>query len=249
MSETVTAVVADDEANLRDYLCRQLDKVWPSLSVVGRASNGREALELIEMLRPDVAFLDIKMPGLSGIDVASKIPKETRVVFVTAFDEFAIQAFEAAAVDYLLKPVDDDRLRTTIERLKSATLPADGIDLSGLLARITGEHKEYLSWLRVGSQGETRIIPVDQVAFFRAEHKYTSVQTIDGEHLIRKSIKELETELDPGRFWRVHRSTLVNLAFIDVARRDFRGRFTLHIKGLRQTLKVSDSYAHLFRQM
>lgn len=250
MTGRVTAIIADDEANLRDYLARRLAVVWPELQIVGSAASGREALACIEDHAPDIAFLDIKMPGMTGIDVASRIDPSTRVVFVTAYDEYALAAFDNAAVDYLLKPVDDDRLKRTVARLKAQG--DDRVDmqaLSRMLARLKPGKDEHLNWIRVGQQGETRIIPVSDVAFFKADHKYTSVQTLDAEHLIRKSIKDLAAELDPDRFWRVHRSTLVNLKFIDVARRDFRGRFTLSLKGLRTTLKVSDTYAHLFRQM
>lgn len=250
MNSAMTAVVADDETNLREYLCTQLRAVWPQLEIVGRAGNGREALAQIESLAPDVAFLDIKMPGMSGLEVAGAITGATRIVFVTAFDEFAVEAFENAAVDYLLKPVDETRLRQTVERLQAA--PRVTGDLAALLASLQGikaGDTGFLGWIRVGQRGETRIIPVDEVVYFKADQKYTSVRTLTGEHLIRKSIKDLESCLDPEKFWRVHRSTLVNLRFVDVAKRDFRGRFTLHLKGLAQTLKVSDSYSRLFRQM
>lgn len=246
-----TAIIADDEVNLRDYLGKRLAAVWPELEVVAVAANGREALDQIERFKPDVAFLDIKMPGMSGLDVASRIEDGTRVVFVTAYDEFAIDAFDNAAVDYLLKPVEDERLARTVSRLKAGKeTPLDMDALRALLAR--AEHstaESHLHWIRVGQQGETRIIPVDEVVYFKADQKYTSVRTIEAEHLIRKSIKELEGKLDPERFWRVHRSTIVNLAFVDVAKRDFRGRFTLSLRGVRESLKVSDTYAHRFRQM
>ncbi|MEX0942700.1 MAG: LytTR family DNA-binding domain-containing protein [Pseudomonadales bacterium] len=250
MDKSLTAVVADDENHLRDYLCKQLGVVWPELEVVGLASNGREALSQIETLAPDVAFLDIKMPVMTGLEVAAAMTASTRVVFVTAFDEFAVAAFERAAVDYLLKPVDEVRLKRTVDRLTAQ--PAVAGDLDALLASlqgIRGVEIAYLGWVRVGNQGETRIIPVDEVVYFKADQKYTSVRTHEAEYLIRKSIKELEGRLDPDKFWRVHRSTLVNVRFIDVAKRDFRGRFTLQLKGLDQRLKVSDTYSHRFRQM
>lgn len=243
-----TAIIVDDEANLRTYLARQLARVWPELQIVAEAGNGREALACIHEKAPDIAFLDIRMPGLSGIDVASQIATDTRVVFVTAYDDYAVDAFEQAAVDYLLKPVDESRLAETARRLAVSRSP--GVDMAALTRLLEGAPKpDWLNWVRVGAQGETRILPVSEVVYFQADQKYTSVRTLEAEYLIRKSIKELEATLDPAVFWRVHRSTLVNLAFIDAARRDFRGRYTLRLKGLDETLRVSDSYSHLFRQM
>ncbi len=249
IASPMRAIVADDEQTLLEYLCTRLNKLWPSLEIVARAGNGREALAAIDELEPDVAFLDIRMPGMSGMEVAARIKGKTRVVFVTAFDQYAVDAFEHEAVDYLLKPVDDQRLQRTIDRLQSEYRAPDASKLEALLARLAAPKPTWLNWIRVGQLGETRIISIDDVLYFRAEHKYTSVRTLDAEHLVRKSIKELESELNPERFWRVHRSTLVNLAYIDVARRDFRGRFTLTLKGCADTLRVSDTYAHLFRQM
>ncbi|XOV87931.1 MAG: LytR/AlgR family response regulator transcription factor [Pseudomonadota bacterium] len=248
-TKAMRAVVADDEPTLLAYLSTRLASLWPELDIVARAANGREALAAIDEHQPDVAFLDIRMPGLSGMEVAARITGNTRVVFVTAFDQYAVDAFEHAAVDYLLKPVDDERLQRTIDRLQTDHEVPDVSKLETLLARLATPKPTWLNWIRVGHLGETRIISVDDVLYFRADHKYTSVRTSDAEHLVRKSIKELEAELDPERFWRVHRSTLVNLAHIEVARRDFRGRFTLTLKGCTDTLRVSDTYAHLFRQM
>lgn len=241
-----TALIADDEQNLTDYLKTRLAVLWPELEIVAEARNGKEALEMARRLKPDVLFLDIKMPVMSGIEVASVLGNEFRVVFVTAYDEYAVKAFEEQAVDYLLKPVDDDRLTKTIERIKKAG--PEQIDIEKLTSLLKPA-QEYLSWVRVGLRDETKIIPVTDVAYFKADQKYVSVRTTEGEFLIRKSIKELEVELDPNVFWRIHRSTLVNAHFVESAKKDFRGRFTIHLKGLRQTLKVSDSYGYRFRQM
>ncbi|MCB1646566.1 MAG: response regulator transcription factor [Pseudomonadales bacterium] len=256
MNKTLTAVIADDEPNLRSHLARSLASLAPAIRVVGEAANGREALQLIEAGQPDVAFLDIRMPGLTGLEVAARINGATRVVFVTAYDEYAIEAFENAAVDYLLKPLDEARLEKTIARLtlsparESRDMAALIEQLGSQLSRQLSESQPaWLQWLRVGRGNQVSIVPVDEVMYFQADHKYTSVYTSEGEFIIRKTIRELEQTLDPTRFWRVHRSSLVNLAYIEVARKDFRGRYTLHLRGSAQTLKVSDTYSHLFRQM
>ncbi len=259
MTDSPTAIVADDEVNLADYLCQLLQNLWPELDVVATAVNGKEAAELIEDLEPDFAFLDIKMPVISGLEVAADITGKTKVVFVTAYDEFAIEAFESAAIDYLLKPVDSVRLMKTLERLKAEkSVLQDRAKLSrlaeqvdaGLTVSANGDkNSEYLSWIRAGLQGETRIIAVGDVLCFKADHKYTSIYTDSGEHLIRKSIKDLAKELDPQTFWQIHRCTIVNINNIEVARKDFRGRYTVFLRGLKAGLKVSDPYSHLFRQM
>ncbi len=245
-----TAVIADDEQNLIVYLRSRLASLWPELKIVGEARNGREALALVKEFTPDIVFLDIKMPGMSGIEVASKLTNQCHVVFVTAYDEYAIAAFEQQAVDYLLKPVEDSRLQKTIDRICTET--AREIDTAGivtLLENLRQGEVEYLNWILIGLRGETKIIDVAEVAYFKADQKYVSVRTKDAEYLIRRSIKELETELDPNNFWRIHRGTLVNVRFIESAKKDFRGRYTLSLKNIRQTLKVSDSYGHRFRQM
>lgn len=250
MTQVPTAIVADDEANLRAYLEQQLGAVWPELSIVASVGNGRAALEAIDEYSPDVAFLDIKMPGVTGLDVAARLEGDTRVVFVTAYDEFAVAAFENAAVDYLLKPIEADRLALTVSRLRGSLGRDTGLDrIQEAISQLVGARRKYLNWVKVGQAGETRVVPTDEIIFFKAEHKYTTVRTVDGELLIRRSIKELEAELDPEVFWRVHRSTLVNARFIEVAKRDFRGRFSLTLRGASDVLKVSDTYAHLFRQM
>ena len=254
MYKAPTAIVADDEANLTVYLCQLLQKLWPDLEVVATAANGKEALECIEKFTPDFAFLDIKMPLVSGLEVAANINGETRVIFVTAYDEYALEAFESAAVDYLVKPVELNRLSKTLDRLKSkqADIP-DRKTLSDLVEKIvldqSGKNTEYLSWIRAGLQGETKIISVNDIFYFKADHKYTSIFTVNGEFLIRKSIKDLARELDPKNFWQVHRSTIINVRNIDVAKKDFRGRYTVYLKGFKSGLKVSDPYSYLFRQM
>lgn len=243
-----TALLVDDEPNLRRYLADKLAGVWPALDIVGSAGNGREALALAAQLRPDVVFLDIRMPGLTGLEVAAALPAGTRVVFVTAHDDYAVQAFDAAAVDYLLKPVTSARLAATVQRLQQAAPPAD------TLARLLGALKplaapDYLQWIRAGKGDAVNLVPVAAVVYFQADNKYTSVRTARDEHVIRTSISELEQQLDPERFWRVHRGLIVAAAQVAEASRDLRGGYSLRLRSRPETLRVSKRYAHRFRQM
>lgn len=242
------ALLADDEPALLAHLERQLAACWPELTIVARAANGREALELAAREHPEVAFLDIRMPGVSGLEVARELTPTTRVVFVTAYDEYAVEAFEAAAADYVQKPVSEKRLQQTVERLRS-TPPLDHSVLASLIDQLHARAEPKLTWLRVGDQDATRLVSVDEVLYFQAEHKYTNVITSAGTHLVRTAIKHLEEQLDAQRFWRVHRSYIVNVAAIEEARRDLRGRYVLKIRGRRETVRTSPNYGHLFRQM
>jgi DNA-binding LytR/AlgR family response regulator len=244
-----TAVLVDDEANLTDYLARKLGAIWPELEIVGTAVNGRQALALCEELTPDIIFLDIQMPGLSGIRVAEALDAEIRVVFVTAFDDYAVQAFERAAVDYLLKPVDEARLTVTVSRLKEAAMPADSEALARVISQLKTRDTGYLKWLRSQRGGATRLVPVDSVVYFQADGKYTSVVTATEEHLIRTSIRELTEVLDPDLFWQVHRSLIVRVDEILEARRDLRGRYTLSLRSRPEQLRSSQKYGHLFKGM
>ncbi len=248
-----TAVLIDDEPNLSDYLSRRLAELWPELEILGTAANGRQALAMCEELAPDIVFLDIRMPGLSGLQVAEALDPEIRVVFVTAYDEYAVQAFETAAVDYLLKPVDDARLALTIDRLKIATSEEEKAALSKAIGQVLGElsrpESDHLQWLRAQQGGTTQLVPVDSVIYFQADGKYTSVVTATAEHLIRTSIRELEEALDPKRFWRVHRGTIVRVDEITEARRDLRGRYTLTLRSRPEQLRTSQKYGHLFKGM
>jgi DNA-binding LytR/AlgR family response regulator len=250
------AIIADDEKELRTYLRSILSEVWPELVICGEAQNGREALVLVESMKPQIAFLDIKMPGLSGIEVAKKIANICRIVFVTAYDQYAVEAFEREAVDYLLKPVSKDRLVQTIERLKnqlnaSAEQP-DGLAdvVEQIISRLPARRgTEFLRWIRTQHKDTIRLIPVDEVDYFSAEDKYTLIMTKEGESLIKKSIKELVQELDPGQFWQIHRGTIVNVARIDKVSRSITGRGMLKLKERPELLTVSRNYLHLFRQM
>ena len=250
------AIIADDEKQLRIYLKSKLAELWPELRICGEAENGTEALALIESLRPLIAFLDIKMPGLSGLEVAKKIRVNCRVVFITAFDQYAIDAFENEAVDYLLKPVTDKRLAKTVKRLKrqikAISTPTD--DLAGTMDRLLAALKNkqgsgFLKWIKVRHADAVRLISIDEIYYFKAEDKYTLVKTIEKESLIKKSIRQLSEELDPDQFWRIHRGSIVNINCIAGVHRSFAGRYIITLRELPETLTVSRSYSHLFKQM
>jgi DNA-binding LytR/AlgR family response regulator len=252
-----TALIADDEPHLAAYLRTQLAALWPELHIVQVARNGVEAAEAIAAHRPDLAFLDIKMPGLTGLEVAQGIEGATRVVFVTAYDEFAVQAFEQEAVDYVLKPVNAQRLAKTIERVRRALATpaepqADDASLATVLQRLLPAAVAPRTRLRYvrASQGDlTHQIDVADVLFFRADDKYTCVQTARGEFLIRTPIAELAAQLDADEFWQVHRSTLINLKFVSGTRRDDLSRLFVRINGFEGELPVSRAYVHLFKAM
>jgi DNA-binding LytR/AlgR family response regulator len=252
----IKAIIADDEEQLRRYLRSQLSDRWPDLIICGEARNGREALDLIEQYHPEIAFLDIRMPGLSGIEVAKEIAGSCWIVFVTAYDQYAVEAFEHEAIDYLLKPVTAERLAKTVKRLKdqitSSHKPPQEIAeiverlLTGLPQR---QATAYLQIVRVQKGDGIRLIPVEEVYYFKASDKYTTVITKEGESLIRKPIKELADELDPQQFWRIHRGTIVNVQCIDHVSRSVTGRGVMRLKGRLESLAVSRQYIHLFRQM
>ena len=244
-----TAIIADDEAPLRAFLRRRLAECWPELKIIGEAENGQMALELIEAMRPDMAFLDIRMPLLSGMEVSSRLASDVHVVFVTAYDEHAIQAFEHAAVDYMLKPVSVQRLGKTVERLKSL-LEETPADLPRLLARLPanlGTGSSYLQRLQVSAEGGIVIVPVEQVDYFQAADKYTLAVTPNKEWIIRRSLKDLEAALDPNLFWRIHRNAIVRLAAIARVMRDAHGNCVLHLHQQQQTISVGRSYLSRFK--
>jgi len=250
------AIIADDEEQLRIHLKSKLAELWPELIICGEAKNGLEAMDLIELYRPAIAFLDIKMPGLSGIEVAQKISANCRVVFITAFDQYAVKAFENEAVDYLLKPVTDKRLAKTIKRLKKqiSAISKPPIDFSRTMDRLLAALKDnqpggYLKWIKVRHGEELRLISIDEVCYFKAADKYTLVRTLENESLIKKSIRQLAAELDPDQFWRIHRGSIINVNRISGVHRSFAGRFIVKLKDLPETLTVSRSYGHLFKQM
>jgi len=247
-----TAIIAEDEEILRTQLQNKLKKLWPELEVLASVGDGASALEALEDRVPDFMFLDIQMPEMTGVEVARHVAGRCHVVFVTAYDQYAIQAFETGAVDYLLKPATDERLGVTVERLKEkvSTPPAD---LNAVLARIgeqiAGAKKERLQWIKATVGQNLRLIPVSEVLFFQSDEKYTRVVTNDTEALIKTPIRELLDGLDSEVFWQIHRSTLVNVNAIASVTRDFRGQAHVKIKGKDDSLVVSRIYSHLFKQM
>jgi len=258
-----TALIADDEPHLAAHLRSQLGLLWPELQVLAVARNGVEAAQAIAAQAPDIAFLDIRMPGLTGLEVAQGIEGATHVVFVTAFDEFAVQAFEQAALDYVLKPVTAERLARTVARLRKVLSPvlggsepaADDARLAQALQRLLGPGgavtaaSARLRHVRASQGDLTHQIDVADVLFFRADDKYTSVQTAAGEYLIRTPIAELVPQLDPDVFWQVHRATLVNLKHVAGTRRDELSRLFVRLRGHAVELPVSRAYVHLFKAM
>lgn len=255
----VDCVIAEDEELLRTSLMLQLGEVWPGLRIVAECEDGAGALEAIAEHTPDIAFLDIRMPGLTGIEVAAalaEVSPRTQVVFVTAYDQYAIDAFEHGAVDYLLKPVARDRLQATVQRLqaRAAAGQPDPAALAALLRHLAQRPAEPaatppLAWITANSGRETRLIMLDDVIYFRADSKYTVVATAEGEALLRTPLKELLEALDPRQFRQIHRSTIVNLKAVASVVRDESGKGTLRLKGRSEALPVSVPYMALFRGM
>ena len=284
-----TAVLADDERLMRDQLRARLAEVWPELQIVAEAKNGIEAVELVDRLRPDIVFLDIRMPGLTGVEAARQIaqlaprsPQEgdanassdpdddellPEIVFITAYDQYAVEAFEQGVADYVLKPAERERLQVTVGRIRQRLVARDaapgtasavdapaGQNLQQLLHQLSarmnpGGTPNYLQWIQATVGQAIQMIPVDEVLFFISDEKYTRVQTATVEALIRKPIKELVDEIDPQRFWQIHRSTLINVKAIAGVSRDFRGRQIVAVKGHTERLEVSRSYTGLFKGM
>ncbi len=277
-SKSVRAILADDERLMREQLRSRLMEVWPELEIVAEAKNGIEAVELVRQHRPELVFLDIRMPGLTGVDAARQIaqlPEDDdwlvpEIVFITAYDQYAVEAFEQGVADYVLKPAERERLLVTVDRIKKrlALKQADGdaaaadeasatrasAPLQQLLHKLSsqlnpGGAPKYLQWIQATVGQAIQMIPVEDVLFFISDEKYTRVQTARVEALIRKPIKELVDELDPALFWQIHRSTLVNARAIDGITRDFRGRQMVGVKGVTEKLEVSRSYTQLFKGM
>jgi DNA-binding LytR/AlgR family response regulator len=265
MSEaSATALVADDEPLLREALVRLLEQAWPELRIVGQARNGREAVELFESLRPDICFLDVHMPGLSGVEAAQRIGARAHLVFVTAYDQYAVQAFADGVLDYLVKPVELGRLGATVARLQERVREARPVaNLEALLQQLAGELQSRrdaaaapapLRWVRATVGQALRLIPVEEIDYLRADEKYTLVAWRGDEGkprdaLIRTPLKELVMQLDPAQFAQVHRSVVVNLHSISHVRRGENETADIHLKGRGEVLPVSRSYLHLFRQM
>lgn len=254
----VKCVIAEDEALLREALAGLLAEAWPELEIVAECEDGASALDAIAEHQPDVAFLDIRMPGMSGMDVATAMAEAspaTQIVFVTAYDQYAIDAFETGAVDYLLKPISPERLASAVSRLQAriASGAMDASALAALIARlgstIAPPPVEPLVWITASAGKETRLIMVDDVIYFRAEQKYTVVATAQGEALLRKPIRELLDALDPAIFKQIHRSTIVNLRAIASIARDDTGKGLIRLRASPETLSVSQPFMALFKNM
>jgi len=251
MASRVTALIAEDEPLMRERLKDKLGEVWPDLAVVAEAEDGDQAVAMFDEHNPDIAFLDIRMPGRSGLDVAAEIGARCHVVFITAYDQYAVKAFEAGAADYLLKPVETDRLLAMKERMarKIATPP---IDLSALVAQlrssVAGESGR-MKWVKAAVGKQVKLIPVEEVLYFQSDTKYTRVVLASGEALIRTPLKDLLAELDPDRFWQVHRGTIVNLAAVSGVLREDAERQFIMLKDRQEKLPISRQFTHLFKQM
>jgi DNA-binding LytR/AlgR family response regulator len=247
---TPTALIAEDEDILREQLCAHLQELWPQLRIAAQAGSGIEALQLLDEHQPDVMFLDIQMPGLSGLEVARQANGRCHIVFVTAYDAYALAAFEHGATDYVLKPYDAVRLATAVSRIRQRLHEAPP-QLDGLLRELAQAQppRDYLRWINASSGTEVKVITVDEICYFRADAKYTIVMTVEGESLIRRSLKDLTEDLDPAKFWQVHRSTIVNANAIAGVSRDFRGRVHLKLKQRRELIEVSQAHEHLFKAM
>ncbi|WP_332848350.1 LytR/AlgR family response regulator transcription factor [Massilia sp. S19_KUP03_FR1] len=253
--KTCTALIADDETPMRDQLSARLQAVWPALEIVAEAANGNDAVALAQQHQPDIVFLDIRMPGMSGIAAARHLYSRCHIVFVTAYDQYALDAFEQGAMDYLLKPVSAERLERSCERLR-ARLARPPQDIGAQLAQLAQAMQQavpskpnYLRWIQAQVGGNLRMVSTREVLFFQSDEKYTRVQTASAELLIRKTLKELSDELDPDEFWRIHRSTLVRVDAIVEVTRDLRGRHMLRLRGHKEELEVSRNHTHLFQQM
>jgi DNA-binding LytR/AlgR family response regulator len=267
----VRAVIADDERLMREQLRARLAEVWPDLQIVAEARNGLEAVALVDQHRPDLVFLDIRMPGLTGVDAARQIAQMAvaddehlpEIVFITAYDQYAVEAFEQGVCDYVLKPAERERLQVTAQRIQARlaqraapdsapAVPAPQLQqvLHKLATQLNpGAMPQRLDWIQASVGPGIQMIPVAEVLFFISDEKYTRVQTPTVEALIRKPIKELIDELDPAVFWQIHRSTLVNVKAIAGITRDFRGRQIVSVRGHPEKLEVSRSYTHLFKGM
>jgi DNA-binding LytR/AlgR family response regulator len=262
-----TALVADDEPLLRERLRAHLAQLWPGLEIVAEARNGREAIERFDELEPQVVFLDVQMPGINGVEAARAIARRAEIVFVTAYEQYAVQAFAQGAIDYLVKPFEPERLADTVQRLQARLQrPAAGAAASGgsgpdaferaldslaaeLKRRGGADPQRHLQWIRASVGNSVRLIPVDEIAYMRSDEKYTLVVWQGGEALIRKTIRELADELDPEAFAQVHRSVIVNLRQVSQVDRGPNETAEVRLKGRTDVLPVSRSYLHLFRQM
>jgi DNA-binding LytR/AlgR family response regulator len=245
-----TAVIAEDEPVLRAQLKALLHEVWPECAIAAEAEDGFQAMNALKKQRPDVLFLDIQMPGPTGLELAQHASGRCHVVFVTAYDQYAVAAFEQGALDYVMKPLSPARLASACERVRQrlSSAPADLRSLLDALAR-RSHTQPHLRWVNASMGADVTLITVDEILYFQSDTKYTRVVTANEESLIRKPLKELLDELDPMLFWQIHRSTIVNVSAITAVSRDLAGRLIVKLKNRRETLTVSQPFAHLFHQM
>lgn len=246
-----TALIAEDEVTLAHELRETLAYAWPQLHICAIVANGPDALRALEAHAPDVLFLDIEMPGMSGLEVARRASRRSHVVFVTAYDRYAVAAFDRGALDYVMKPIDMARLTDTVERLK-ARLHTTPASLEGVLQALSeriGVRRDYVHWITAAHGRDLRLITTDDICYFQADNKCTRVVTPERESLIYRSIKELSDDLDPTTFWQIHRGTIINMRHIAGISRDYRGRLRVHLREREETLPVSAPYAHRFRRM
>ena len=246
------AVIVDDEQALREHIRCLLEKFWPELEICAEVADGLAALDVIAETKPDIIFLDIRMPGMSGLDVASNMVHDCHVVFITAYDQHALEAFDLHAIDYLLKPVTEARLQKTVARLKGAGSPQTS-ELAEVIKKFSSEQslrpQQPLQWVRVQQGDGVQLLHVDDIAYFKACDKYTIVRTLHHEHVVRTTLKQLETLLDENKYWRIHRNAIVNLGWIEKIGHHFNGQLKVNLKNIQDKLTVSRSCAHLFRQM
>jgi len=246
-----TAIIAEDEPLLRLELRDLLSRLWPELHISGEAADGPQAIQSIDRLSPQIVFLDIQMPGTSGLDVAQHASGRCHIVFVSAYEQHALAAFERGALDYVLKPLTTERMRRTVERLKERLRepPADMRTLLELLKELASGHdRDYVKWLTVPDGANLRVVTVEEICYLQAEDKYTNLVTSNATYLLNSTLKQLKDRLDPRMFWQVHRSTIINVRTIETLHRSFRGAMEVKLKTRPEWLAVSAAYAHQFRQ-
>jgi DNA-binding LytR/AlgR family response regulator len=244
------AVIAEDEPLLRTEIRRTLEELWPELEVCADVGDGIQAIEALDEFTPDVLFLDIQMPGHTGLEVARRASGKAHVVFITAYDAHALQAFEQGALDYILKPISSERLQVTVERLQARLrdTPADLSKLADMLKSVVSTESRYIKWLTVPHASELRVVAVSEILYLKADNKYTTIATRSSTFLLNSSLKEMQGKLDPEVFWQIHRGTIVNVSAIDTIFRSFRGALEIKLKGRTELLPVSAAHAHLFKR-
>ncbi len=244
-----TAVIAEDEPLLREEIRNTLTELWPELTICAEAADGLQAIEALDNFQPHILFLDIQMPGRNGLEVARHASGKAHVVFITAYDAYAVQAFEEGALDYVLKPISPERMKLTVQRLQERMRepPADLSHLADLLKTIAKPEAQYLKWLTVPHASELRVVAVAEILYLQADNKYTTIATRSSSFLLNSSLKDMQSKLDPAVFWQIHRGTVVNISAIDTIYRSFRGALEIKLKDRSELLPVSAAHAHRFK--